>query len=352
MALGMATLWRERRRTDDARRHEREALRFTFAISDEVAGRALARIAAPGRPPAGDDEGLCRRALGYYEGLASRYRSDPEMIAIAAAAEHRAGFLRTILREPGAEASYRRSVGLYDAIIAARPDDPAPRVERSVVLVDHAIHVRATRGSPAALPIDREVLAARQEIVERFPEPADYRISLALTLDEVVALLDRAGRGAEAEALRSRLEAAYEAAIARSPNHTRLLNNLAWALARRPGRSSRDSARAVTLAERAVALGPTAGAAWNTLDVARYRAGDWAGALKALDESCRRRGGGDPFDRLPAAMARWRLGDRATARALFDRSRAWIDSHPDPGPDLARSFAEAARRIGRRSARP
>ena len=53
LAGGMAILWNEQKRThaalstaQEARRREREALRFTFAASDQIAARALAMVAS------------------------------------------------------------------------------------------------------------------------------------------------------------------------------------------------------------------------------------------------------------------------------------------------------------------
>ena len=69
------------------------------------------------------DRGFCRSALGYYEEIAGRYRRDAEMQPIVAAADHRIGFIRMILDEPGAEDAYRRSIALYRALVAASPRD-------------------------------------------------------------------------------------------------------------------------------------------------------------------------------------------------------------------------------------
>ena len=63
------------------------------------------------------------------------------------------------------------------------------------------------------------------------------------------------------------------------------LNDLAWLLATDPGPSPRDPARALALAEEAVRISSDHDASWNTLGVARYRAGDWAGAIEALERS-------------------------------------------------------------------
>lgn len=55
LAGGMAILWKEQQRSQaaffkaqEARSREREALRFTFAASDQIASRALSMVAAPG----------------------------------------------------------------------------------------------------------------------------------------------------------------------------------------------------------------------------------------------------------------------------------------------------------------
>ncbi len=87
-AFGMARLWEERQRThaallkaEDARRHERQALLFTFNASDHIAARALARIAstAAAQDPAEleRDRAFCRSALGYYEEIVRRVSPRP-----------------------------------------------------------------------------------------------------------------------------------------------------------------------------------------------------------------------------------------------------------------------------------
>jgi hypothetical protein len=108
---GMAMLWNEQKRTQaafstaqEARRREREALRFTFTASDQIAARALAMVASNAVPAAQDQE-FCRRALDYYLEIADRYRDDPEMGRITAAALHRVGFIRMILHEDGSESN-------------------------------------------------------------------------------------------------------------------------------------------------------------------------------------------------------------------------------------------------------
>src|SRR5262249_23968031 len=60
-------------------------------------------------------------------------------------------------------------------------------------------------------------------------------------------------------------------------------NDLAWLLATSPDEKVRDVRRAVELARRAVEQAPTQATFWNSLGVARYRAGDWKGSMEALN---------------------------------------------------------------------
>jgi len=78
--------------------------------------------------------------------------------------------------------------------------------------------------------------------------------------------------------------------------------------------------------------------------VARYRAGDWAGAVEALEHSVALapRGGDTAFDHYFLSMACRRLGEVDRARAWFDRAVAWSDRHRPGHPGLAAFRAEAA----------
>ena len=111
-AVGMTLLWKEQRRTkaalvrlETARTGERQALLFAFKASDQVAGRALHRMAglAKGSPEAERDREFCRTALDYYEKIARVDPTDAVMRTISAAAYHRIGFIRMVLAQANAE---------------------------------------------------------------------------------------------------------------------------------------------------------------------------------------------------------------------------------------------------------
>ncbi len=124
-----------------------------------------------------------------------------------------------------------------------------------------------------------------------------------------------------------------------------LCNDLAWIHATAEDPGSGDPPRAVMLAEAAVGLDPDQGAFWNTLGIARYRAGDWKGAVAALERSVDLRSGGDAHDWLFLAMARWKLGDGETARKWYHQAVAGGREH-GANPGLDRFRREAAHTLG------
>jgi tetratricopeptide (TPR) repeat protein len=109
-------------------------------------------------------------------------------------------------------------------------------------------------------------------------------------------------------------------------------NNRAWELSKGPGQRR---TLALTLARRAVELAPGEAFYANTLGVAQYRADQYAEAITTLETSlAARQGGVDAFDLFFLAMARFKLGQIAQARADFDRALKWRRDHPilaDPG---------------------
>jgi tetratricopeptide (TPR) repeat protein len=124
------------------------------------------------------------------------------------------------------------------------------------------------------------------------------------------------------------------------------LNNLAWQLATGPP-GLRDPQGALVLARKAVALAPDAAIYLNTLGVAQYRAGQITEAIATLEKSLAvGKGESDAFDLFFLAMARFKLGQIALARADFDRAVNWRRDHPNraqPGwsEDLDAFHAEA-----------
>ena len=135
-------------------------------------------------------------------------------------------------------------------------------------------------------------------------------------------------------------EALIDETLARSQDDAGELNNLAWALVTRDGASVHDLDLAARFASRSVELRDD-DAAWNTLGVALYYAGDLQGAVDALRNSVRLQGDGNVVDWLFLAMANLRLGDTGEAHAWYDKAVDWMARQTGSNPDTTRFRAEA-----------
>ncbi len=79
----------------------------------------------------------------------------------------------------------------------------------------------------------------------------------------------------------------------------------------------------------------------STLGLSLYRAGDWSGAVTALDRATAERDEPSPRDRLFLAMAHARLGHGAEARHWLDRADEVIRNSGPPYGEVRRIRAEA-----------
>jgi tetratricopeptide (TPR) repeat protein len=110
------------------------------------------------------------------------------------------------------------------------------------------------------------------------------------------------------------------------------LNRSAWLFATSDNPGERDPAKAVELAQKATALKPGNAYYWNTLAVARFRAGDWQAVLNALDKSEELAPGEYAYKAFFRAMASWQLGERDTARDCYQRTSEWLVQHAQSAP--------------------
>jgi tetratricopeptide (TPR) repeat protein len=140
--------------------------------------------------------------------------------------------------------------------------------------------------------------------------------------------------------------AAARDAVRKNANNAVVHDHLAWLLATCPDPKFRHPAEAVRLAKRAVQLAPKAGANWNTLGVAHYRAGEWRAAVAALTKSMELGKGGEALDWFFLAMVHWHLGAKEQARTWYGKAVHWMDMYDPRDDELRRFRAEAAALLG------
>ena len=132
-------------------------------------------------------------------------------------------------------------------------------------------------------------------------------------------------------------------ALRLAPKSPQIGNALAWVLASCPDPSFRDPVRAIKLAEKALEAEPGRPNFWNTLGVARYRAGDWKASIEALRKSMQIRNGGDASQCYYLAMAYYQLSSKNESRDWYDRAVQWHEKNQPGNEDLRRLRAEAAK---------
>jgi tetratricopeptide (TPR) repeat protein len=202
----------------------------------------------------------------------------------------------------------------------------------------------------------REALVIRDELAAGSPDDDHFR-ELAIARDGLSRALAESGRTAEAIEERRHALQIWEILASNHPkdveyrdHRVNTLNDLAWLLATDPGPdpSTRDPARAVALAEEAIRISPDHDASWNTLGVARYRAGDWTGAIEALERSALSSPDelGTAFDHYFLAMAWCQLHREDQAGEWLERGTAWAARHR-PGHPTLEQFRKEAESLSR-----
>jgi eukaryotic-like serine/threonine-protein kinase len=188
----------------------------------------------------------------------------------------------------------------------------------------------------------RQAVAIQEKLQADFPEQSESWRHLAGCCMVLGKVLHEGGREVEAEKSFRLAAQAYRQFLEKAPANPNSSNDFAWFLVTCPLEQLRDAKQAVVLAKKAVELAPKNGGYWNTLGVARYRAGDWKAASAALEKSMELRKGGDSFDWLFLAMAHWRLDSKEQARQWYEQACKWMDKHQPANEELKGFRTEAA----------
>jgi serine/threonine protein kinase len=243
------------------------------------------------------------------------------------------------------EAVVAQGLQFFHAYVDLESDDPAVRFEsaRACKLIATVYCSQRKRDEGQAM-LHRSITLL-EGLVDTHPDDAAYRTELVLTC-YLKALMSRSmGQPREA---REEFSRALEQCLRRLPEDStgNLQNTCGWLLVDCPETALRNPGRGVQLGEEAVARQPDEWKYWNTLGVAYYRVGRWAAAITALERSVAL-GGGCPYNWFFLAMARWRQGDRDTARRYFDKASAPLAARlAHPPEDQVRYQKEAAALLG------
>jgi serine/threonine protein kinase len=243
------------------------------------------------------------------------------------------------------EALIEQGLRFYQKFIDEASDDPAVRFESAQAYKEIARMYCAEHKIDQCQKMMDKSIALLDDLVDAHPQELTYLKTRVGTCYLKGLMCKSAGRPDQARQAYARV---VELCHHRLPfdEEGKLPNYCAWILVDCPEPSLRDPAHALELAQQAVAAQPGEAGYWNTLGVARYRLGDWAAAVTALEKSMKLQEGGDPNDWFFLAMAHARLGDRAPAHDWFARATAVLDKQPYPPEDWMRYRDEAAALLG------
>jgi eukaryotic-like serine/threonine-protein kinase len=224
------------------------------------------------------------------------------------------------------------------------PDDPRTLECRSALTISY----HQARRWADAVKVSEESLALRK--VRFGPESAEVQGTLASLAKSYAAL----GKHDEARRCRDEILSIQRSPRRREPAsdsaRTQLaqaLNNLGWDLVVGADPKTWDRQCALELAKAAVELAPETGNYWDTLGVAQYRSGDWAGAIVSL-QKCRqlRKFGWEYNTPFFLAMAHSRLGDELGARRWYVIAVSSMVKNAPKDGFLIRCRREAAALLG------
>jgi WD40 repeat protein len=258
-------------------------------------------------------------------------------------------------------------------VLEAEPLPPSKELDARAYLERGLLYVQLRNHSAAWADFNRadaldpqrppwkEVVRAYSQTIERVPEDADaYHMrahaherlghweqaiadhSRAITrVPQRLDYLDCRGKAYLRAGERHKATEDFRQAGERGPIQA---NRLARDLAASSNPLHRVPGLAVELAEQAVRQAPGKAGYWNTLGIARYRAGQWAAAVQALEQAEKLAPGKHlGFNAFFLALCRHQLGDPVKARDEYDRGVRWYEENRDKRPAIQQQELKAFR---------
>jgi tetratricopeptide (TPR) repeat protein len=319
-----------------------------------------------------DAEAVTRKAVGINQQLMAEFPDEPAHQKRLADSYGNLGAMlvrdsidRARSRE--AEEAFRQALRLLEKLTEVFPDEPDYRHSLGGTLSNLAL-VRNSQGDlKQARQLVQRAIAEEEAALKLNPRHPRYRLYLRNDLAILAAVLDGSGEAEEAVQLARRAVDVQEKLVADWPDVRRFRDTLADAYAdlaemlvdRNPKEAESLALRAVTIQEQRIhdnpQVVPFREVMANTqliLGRARYRAGDWQGALTALQKSL------EVYPKVTAsgcfflAMAHWQLGHPKEAREWYGKAVTWMETNKLQDEVLKSLRAEAEALLSGKSSPP
>ncbi len=380
-------IWQEQQRTARAEDAFGESFRL-LDQADYLTMTGMGRFAASATTP--DERAALsefyRQADAFYDRLTKERSTPPRVQALA---YRRLGFTRMVSRAANkatqelAAEDYRRSIAIYERLLAAEPRDVELREGLADAYYNQGVsQVYLPNGIVQSEPSFRKAFAIEEGLAVEAKDPARLNDMAAHRL-QFAAWLDQLQKPAEAERERravldyferltapvspgdqsagwaailylslARLmadhnwtreqEQALRRGLAFMPNDTGLLYGLAHLLAFRKDADGRVLDEAVNLAKKATEVLPTRPEYWRVLARARFKSHDYPSATEAVEKAMKLPSqDGQTSGRLLMAMIRYTQGRRAEARDWYFQAQNQQLVRPDNDPDMPVYVGEA-----------
>ena len=323
----LACVFTDAQRLDDAEDELREAIRLLTQV-DAQAGKL------PGY----------RR--GRLPGRAPKWDGSPVYVTLGAAHANLGDVLRHRGRSSAAAKEYGQAIELYTRGTRDWPRDTS--FQRNLAIIHGRLGLMWFEGGKRAEAREqnRKAFDLLRTLNAQSPDKHAYQGQLSQILLQMGDLLHAEGDLEKAAEHYREVQDLAEKILARSPEAALSNRDLAWFLVVCADTSFHNPARAVPLAEKAVALSPENADFLNTLGMAQYRQGQWQAAVVSLNKAKQLRQERDEGDWLFLAMAYCRLGDKKNAHACFDRAVEILKRYEWPPAEAVRWRPEAAALLG------
>jgi tetratricopeptide (TPR) repeat protein len=225
------------------------------------------------------------------------------------------------------EAAYRRALKVAEGLATVDPSGVYPRYRLgSSQLVLGDFLAASGRSNEAEALITRAV-ETLEKLCGDCPAIPDYKQSLGQALCALAEERLAANSHENAERFVERAASLFREIASLAETDPELADSVARFFASCPIPRFRDPSLALELASRAARRFPQCSMLRSTLGLARFRTGDWKGAI--LDLNAARTLGntnGDPVDWFLLAMAHHQVGEKADARACYEHAAGSISA--------------------------